>query len=152
MREKSGTHKQLTGSGYSVPRTVTRSIHIKAPVPFIQVEISRTQDHWSFHHGTPQRPGHSLGRHACPVTIYATAKLMQLPSSCRALARGGSLVNCSLPIINNLTTHLFYTPQLLPLDIERPRSTIFLWRVIMLQQSSKVLRFEVVCRFPGSIF
>ena len=49
-------------------RTVTRSIHIKAPVPYIQVGISRTQDHWSFHHGTLQRPGHSLGRYTCPVT------------------------------------------------------------------------------------
>ena len=53
---------------YNVQRTATRSIHIKAPVPYIQVGISRTQDHWSFHHGTLQRPGHSLGRYMCPVT------------------------------------------------------------------------------------
>ena len=70
---------------YSAQCIVTRSIHIKAPVPFIQVGISRTQDHWSFHHGTLQRLGHSLGRYTCPVTtmpqqIYPTSNLAAEPS------------------------------------------------------------------------
>ena len=70
---------------YSVQLTVTRSIHIKTPVPYIQVGISRTQDHWSFHHGTLQRPGHSLGRYTCPVTTmpqqcYPTSNLAAEPS------------------------------------------------------------------------
>ena len=69
---------------YSVQRTATRSIHIKTPVPSIQVGILRTQDHWSFHHKTPQRPGHSLGRYTCPVTtmpqqIYPTSNLAAEP-------------------------------------------------------------------------
>ena len=40
----------------------------QAPVSYIQVGISRTQDQRSFHHGTLQRPGHSLGLYTCPVT------------------------------------------------------------------------------------
>ena len=55
------------GSCYSVQRTATRSIHIKSLVPYIQVGISRTQDHWSFLNGTPPRPGHSFEHYTCLV-------------------------------------------------------------------------------------
>ena len=56
-----------TRSCYSVQHTATRSIHIKSPVLYIQVGISRTQDHWSFRKGTPQRLGYSPEHYTCSV-------------------------------------------------------------------------------------
>ena len=74
-----------TGSCYSVQRTATRSIHIKSPVPYIQVGISRTQDHWSFLNGTPQDSGHSLEHYTCsvmtvPQQSYSISDLAAEPS------------------------------------------------------------------------
>ena len=59
-------------------RAATRSIHITTPVLYVQVGISRTQDHWSFLNGTPQRPGHSLEHYTCSGRTNAAAKLATL--------------------------------------------------------------------------
>ena len=59
-------------------RTATRSILNVSSVLYIQMGISRTQDHWSFLNGTPQHPGHSLEHYTCSEWTNAAAKLITL--------------------------------------------------------------------------
>ena len=82
-----------------------------SPIFYIQVGISRTQDHWSFHNGTPQRPHHSVEDYTCSGRTDAAAKLshtnLTAESSPERLI--GKLQ--SNPIIHNLNypANLFVT-------------------------------------------